>query len=142
MLSVLVFYFARPPAGWWVRWVGIAGALCLLVLSKSATGIVVFAVMVATLPLYRLVRSKLTFAIPVLIVLGVAAVGSGFLFYMILPSLLGMLQRGPHPDGTNRVVARDPALNRESPLARLRIQCLLDGRRANPQRYCSRSTGW
>jgi O-antigen ligase len=51
--------------------------------------------MVSTLPLYRLVCSKLTFAIPVSIVVGLAAVGSGFLFYMILPSLLGMLQRDP-----------------------------------------------
>ncbi len=51
VFSMLVFYFARPPLAWWVRWVGIAGALCLLVLSRSATGIVVSAIMVATLPL-------------------------------------------------------------------------------------------
>ena len=93
VLSVLVFYFARPPAGWWVRWVGIAGALCLLLLSKSITGIIAFVIMVATLPLYRLVRSKLTFAIPVSIVVGLAAVGTGFLLYAFLPSLLGMFQR-------------------------------------------------
>jgi O-antigen ligase len=95
VLSVLVFYFARPPAGWWVRWVGIAGALCLLVLSRSATGMVVFAVILSTLPLYRLVRSKLTVAIPVSIVVGVASVGLGFLFYTMLPSLLRVLQRDP-----------------------------------------------
>jgi O-antigen ligase len=93
VLSALVFYFARPPAAWWVRWVGIAGALCLLVLSKSATGIVVFTVMVSTLPLYRLLRSKLTVAIPVTFVGGLAAVGSGFLLYPMLPSLLEMLHR-------------------------------------------------
>jgi len=95
VFSVLVFYFARPPAGWWVRWVGIAGALCLLALSKAATGTVVFAAMVLTLPLYRLVRSKLTVVIPVIIVIGVAAIGLGFLFYMIWPSLLGVLHRDP-----------------------------------------------
>ena len=93
VLSMFVFYFARPPAGRWLRWVGIAAALCLLVLSKSATGIVVLSVMVAILPLYRLLRTKFTFAIPVFIVLGVVAVGSGFLFYMILPALLGMLHK-------------------------------------------------
>jgi len=93
VLSVFVFYFARPPVGWGVRWVGITAALCLLVLSKSITGIVVFAVMVATLPLYRLVRSKLTFAIPVSIVVGLAALGLGLVFYMRLPALLGMFQR-------------------------------------------------
>ncbi|MFZ0962217.1 MAG: O-antigen ligase [Terriglobia bacterium] len=93
--SMLVFYFARPPAGWWVRWVGIAGALCLLVLSRSATGIFVTAIMVATLPLYRLFRSKLTVAIPIIIVVGLAAVGSGFLLYPILPSLFELLHRGP-----------------------------------------------
>jgi len=95
VLAALVFYFALPPVAWWVRWVGISGALCLLVLSKSITGILVFAVMVAILPLYRLVRSKLTFAIPIIIAVGVAAVGSGFLIYMTLPSLLGILQRDP-----------------------------------------------
>jgi O-antigen ligase len=94
VLSVVVFYFARPPAGKWVRWGGIAAALCLLALSKSATGIVVLAVMVSTLPLlYRLVRSKLTVAIPVSIVVGLVAVGLGFLLYTIVPSLLGMLQK-------------------------------------------------
>ncbi len=95
LLSVLVFYFARPPVSWWVRWVGIAGAMCLLVLSRSATGLVVFAIMVCTLPLYRLVRCKLTFAIPVGIVLGLAAIGSGLLLYTMLPSLLAVLQRDP-----------------------------------------------
>ncbi len=103
VLSILVFYFARPPAGWWVRWVGIAGALCLLVLSKSATGAVVFSVMVATLPLYRLARTKFTFAIPVFIVVGAAAVGSGFLLYTILPSLLGLLQRDTSLTGRTEV---------------------------------------
>ena len=49
--------------------------------------------MVAILPLYRLARTKLTLAIPVLTVLGAVAVGSGFLFYMILPALLGMLHK-------------------------------------------------
>ena len=93
VLSALVFYFARPPAGWWVRWLGIAGALCLLVLSKSVTGIVVFAVMILTLPLYRLLRSKLTVAVPVSIVVGLAALGSGFLLYTMLPSLLEALHR-------------------------------------------------
>ena len=117
VLSIFVFYFARPPAGWWVRWVGIAAALCLLVLSKSATGIVVLSVMVATLPLYRLVRTKFTFVIPVLIALGVAAVGSAFLFNMILPSLLGMLHKDPTLTGRTDVwealflsIARHPWL--------------------------------
>ena len=103
VLSMLVFYFARPPTGWWVRWVGIAGALCLLVLSRSATSIVVFAVMVATLPMYRLVRSKLTVAIPFLTVVGVAAVASAVLCHMFLPSLLEVLQRDTTLTGRTEV---------------------------------------
>jgi O-antigen ligase len=39
------------------------------------------------------VRSKLTVAIPVSIVVGLVAVGLGFLLYTIVPSLLGMLQK-------------------------------------------------
>lgn len=99
VFSMLVFYFARPPAAWWMRWVGIAGALCLLVLSRSVTGIVVSAVMVATLPFYRVLRSKLTVLIPIMLLVGVAAVGSALLSYMILPSLLGMLHRGSNLTG-------------------------------------------
>src|SRR5579862_6122279 len=93
VLSAMVFFFARPPFGRWVRWVGIAGAVCLLALSKSATGIVVLALIVAMIPLYRLVRTKITFALPVITLAGVAAIGSGFLYYTVLPSMLGVLQR-------------------------------------------------
>jgi len=93
VFSMLVFYFARPPAHRWIRWVGIAGALCLLVLSRSATGIVVSAVMVTTLPMYRFFRFKLTVLIPVIVAVGVGAVGVGLLSYQILPSALRVLQR-------------------------------------------------
>ncbi|MGO8815490.1 MAG: O-antigen ligase family protein [Terriglobia bacterium] len=117
VLSVLVFYFARPPAYRWVRWLGITGALCLLVLSHSATGVVVFTIMVLIHPLYRLVHSKLTVAIPISIVVGIAAVGSGFLLCAILPSLLGVLQRDPTLTGRTElwraillVIARRPWL--------------------------------
>ena len=99
VFSMLVFYFARPPLAWWVRWVGIAGALSLLVLSGSATGIVVSAITVAILACYPLLRSKLTVVIPILLLVGVAAAGSALLSHMILPSLLGMLHRGSNLTG-------------------------------------------
>ena len=103
VLSAMVFFFARPPFGRWVRWVGIAGAVCLLALSKSATGIVVLASIVAILPLYRLVRAKITFALPVITLAGVAALGSGFLYYTVLPSLLGVLKRDTTLTGRTEV---------------------------------------
>jgi len=53
----------------------------------------VFAAMFATLPFYRLLRSRITFVAPLAIVVAIAAAGAGFLLYTNLPWLLAVLQR-------------------------------------------------
>jgi exopolysaccharide production protein ExoQ len=93
VLSALVFYFVRPAAYARFRWLGIAGSLCLLALSRSATGIVVFALVIATLPLYKLIRNKLTVVVPVGIVSGLSLIGALPLIGAYGQELLSMLHR-------------------------------------------------
>jgi O-antigen ligase len=82
VFSALVFYFVRPAAWARFRWLGLAGSIGLLVLSRSVTGIVVFAVIIAILPFYGLIRNKLTVVVPVgiavglLLVVGVPLIGA------------------------------------------------------------------
>jgi O-antigen ligase len=93
VLATIVFYYARFPWGRAIRWLGIAGAVSLLFLSRSVTGAVVLAGLFASLPIYRLLRAKFTFAIPaaamVVTMIG-AGVGIGL---AVLPMLLQFLHR-------------------------------------------------
>lgn len=75
VLAVLVFLFVRPM-GHSLRWLGVAASLALLFLSRSVTGMIVCAGLIATLPSYGLVRSRLTVLIP--------AVGVGLLLVGLL----------------------------------------------------------
>jgi O-antigen ligase len=95
LLSVLVFHFVRPTIFGKLRWVGIAACLGLLALSRSVTGVVVFALLLATLPLWRLVRSNLTIIIPAGIVIGFVTVGAAVLVAMHGRELLDVLHRSP-----------------------------------------------
>jgi len=95
VFSTLVFYFVRPAAYARFRWLGIAGSLGLLALSKSVTGMVVFALVIATLPLYELIRNKLTVVVPVGIVIGLLLIGSVPLISAYRQELLPMLHRSP-----------------------------------------------
>jgi len=99
VLTVLVFYFARPSVGRLARWTGMAAAFALLVLSRSVTGAIVFTLICAMMPLYRLVRSKITFAVPVLIGIGVAAVGSAVIVASSLTEILQLVNRSPRLTG-------------------------------------------
>jgi O-antigen ligase len=99
VFAVLVFYFARPWMGRAVRWLAITGACALLIRSRSVTGILVFGVIIATLPLYRLVRARVTVAIPVVIAFVLGAAG----FFLILTSsstdVFQILHRSPSLTG-------------------------------------------
>ena len=59
VLATLVFLFVRFRAGFLLRWMGIAASFSLLVLSRSITGVLVFAIILASLPLYRLFRTTI-----------------------------------------------------------------------------------
>lgn len=93
VLAVLVFYFVRPAMGRWIRWAGIASALALLVLSRSLTGALVFSAILTTLPLYRLLHTKITFAIPVLIALVLGVLGSILILTSAVDDIFQVLHR-------------------------------------------------
>jgi exopolysaccharide production protein ExoQ len=93
VFSALVFYFVRPAALARFRWLGLAGSICLLALSRSVTGIVVFALVIAILPLYGLIRNKLAVAVPVGIAVGLLLIVSVPLIGAYGQELLPMLHR-------------------------------------------------
>jgi exopolysaccharide production protein ExoQ len=99
VLAVLVFYFAKQSLGPWVRWAGIAAAFALLVLSRSVTGAIVFTAICVTVPLYRLLRTKITFAIPVVVAIAVATVGSAVAVASSLTDILQLVNRSPRLTG-------------------------------------------
>lgn len=93
VLSAIVFFFVKFRSGSTLRWMGIAGSLTLLVLSRSITGIIVFAIILASRPFYRLFRMKFTFALPLtgaIFAFLAAAAAAG---YKALPTMLEMLNR-------------------------------------------------
>jgi len=99
VLAVLVFYFVRPSMGRTVRWLGIAGAFALLVLSRSLTAAIVFAAIIATLPLYRLLRTRITFAIPVVIGMTLVIAACIQVLTSSLTNVLQILNRSPRLTG-------------------------------------------
>jgi exopolysaccharide production protein ExoQ len=93
VLATLVFLFVRFRSGNTLRWIGIAGSLTLLVLSRSVTGVVVFAIIFASWPLYRLLRTKFTFAVPVAATIFTVVAAGAAVAYQALPALLEALNR-------------------------------------------------
>jgi len=65
VLSCLVFLFARPGFNRVVRWTGFCGSLGLLILSRSISGLLILAFLLGTFPLLKLLRTRITFAVPV-----------------------------------------------------------------------------
>jgi len=95
VLAVMVFYFARPSVGRTARWIGMASAFTLLVLSRSLTGAIVFALICATVPLYHLLRTKITFSVPLMIAIAVAAAGSALVIASSRNDVLQLVNRSP-----------------------------------------------
>lgn len=93
VLSAAVFYFVRPSALSWIRWIGIAASLFLLAASRSVTGVIVFVLLVAAILLFRLARVGFSFLVPVLSGLGVLGVGLACLVYTGQSNLLAQVGR-------------------------------------------------
>jgi len=93
VLATFVFLFARFRVGSPVRWIGIAGSVTLLILSQSATGIIVLAVILASWPVYRLFRTRFTFAIPIAAAIFTILAASAAFAYEAMPTLLEMMNR-------------------------------------------------
>jgi O-antigen ligase len=93
VLAVLVFLFARFRSANFLRWLGLGGALTLLALSRSVTGMVVLPAILALWPLYRLLRTKFTFAAPTITAIFLGAATIGAIAYRALPTLLEFVNR-------------------------------------------------
>jgi O-antigen ligase len=93
VLGTLVFLFVRFRSGNTFRLLGLGGALTLLVLSRSVTGILVLAVILSLWPIYKLFRVKFTFGVPVFAaILAALAAGAGFA-YAASADILQMFNR-------------------------------------------------
>lgn len=95
VLSAVVFFFVRFRGGRWISWLGMAGSLILLYRSKSVSSAVVIALVIGMLIVFKLFRSRFTFAIPIFIL-------GGLLFSLVLlsgelasPQLLRLIHRDP-----------------------------------------------
>jgi O-antigen ligase len=95
VFSGLVFYFFRPKTGAGWRWAGVLASLTLLFLSKSVTGFVVLALVLVTLPLYRLFRSRWMILVPSVIVLVLFLAGVTPVALASSQDLLVLLHRNP-----------------------------------------------
>jgi O-antigen ligase len=95
VLAAIVFYFVRPSAARWIRWIGIVTALCLLAASRSVTGAIVLLLMLAVLLMFRLARFNLTFLVPVMIGTGMLVFALAFLISTNHSELLALVGRDP-----------------------------------------------
>lgn len=100
VLAVFVFLFVRPKRCHSLRWLGVAASLALLFLSRSVTGMIVCAGIIATLPLYRLNRTRLTVAIPVV---GVGLLLVGLLLFLNISAAEALQSVGRSPGLTGRI---------------------------------------
>ena len=93
VLAAAVFYFVRPSAVSWIRWIGIAASLVLLAASRSVTGVIVLVVMVAALLLFRLARVNVTFVVPLLSGIGTLGIALALLTYPGQSELFALVGR-------------------------------------------------
>ncbi|MGD0126627.1 MAG: O-antigen ligase family protein [Terriglobia bacterium] len=93
VLAALVFYFVRPSAVRWIRWVGVAASLCLIAESRSATGSIMIIVMIAILLSFRMAKLNLTALVPVLIGIGTSVIALAFLIWTNQSQLFALVGR-------------------------------------------------
>jgi O-antigen ligase len=93
VLAALVFYFVRPSAIRWIRWVGVAASLCLIAESRSATGPIMIIVMIAILLSFRMAKLNLTALVPVVIGVGTLVIALAFLMWTNQSQLFALVGR-------------------------------------------------
>jgi O-antigen ligase len=93
VLATLVFLFVRFRSANFLRWLGIAGSLALLVLSRSVTGMLVWTIILFSWPIYKLFRTKITFAVPVFTGIFAVLLASAAYAYQASPALLELMNR-------------------------------------------------
>ena len=99
VLSATVFLFVSPGKRQWLRWVGVVGAVALLVLSRSVTGALVSCGIVGAIPLFKLIRAKATVAIPVAIAATLGCIGLAIVLSQSSGIVFEWLNRSPQLTG-------------------------------------------
>lgn len=94
VLGILVFAFWQISRRSWVRWLAISASVTMLLLSRSATGVVVCIITLLAIPLYKLVRARITLVIPLGIGLCVFVFGLVLVASANSGELLRLLHRG------------------------------------------------
>ncbi len=103
VFSAIVFYFAQPRAGRWLAWTGIGASVALVLLSKSATSLVILALVASMQIVFRLLRTRSVLAVPAF------SFGGVLLALIILsgnlgpPMILKFLNRDPSLTGRVRL---------------------------------------
>lgn len=104
VFAVLVFAFVRPMARW-LRCLGMIASFGLILLSRSATGLIVFCFVVALLLLYRVIRVRLLSVIPAGLSAGVVLTGALLLFSPRAEQALQFLDRSQDLTGRTELWA-------------------------------------
>jgi exopolysaccharide production protein ExoQ len=97
VLTIMVFIAGRGRKSLVV--VGVLMCLCLIVLSKSATSVLVLAALVCALPMLRVLRSRYTFALPIILFGFLIVAASTLSDRFSLSELLRLVHRDPSLTG-------------------------------------------
>jgi exopolysaccharide production protein ExoQ len=93
VIATLVFLSVRFKSFGAIRWIGIVGSLTLLFLSRSITGSVVLVIILSTWPIYKLIRTKFSFGIPIFAAVTTTLLASAAYAYQSMPTLLELMNR-------------------------------------------------
>jgi O-antigen ligase len=99
VLAALVFHFVRSSLGRTLRWAGIAGALILLVLSRSLTGAIALMAILGAMVLCGIIRARLKVAIPMVVTVALVGMTSTALFFIFQDKVFQILHRGSNLSG-------------------------------------------
>jgi O-antigen ligase len=100
VLACIVFLYVRPKVRPAFFWLCFTGGIALLFLSASATGLVVLAALLLSLPLYKLIGARFTLVIPV--ILGLALLTLGLCLALKANSTAAFHALDRSPDMTGR----------------------------------------
>ncbi|MBZ5678042.1 MAG: O-antigen ligase family protein [Acidobacteriia bacterium] len=104
VFAVPVFAFVRPMARW-LRYLGLTAAFGLILLSRSATGLIVFCVVLALLLSYIVIRVRLISVILAGLSVGAVLTGVLLLFSPRTEQVLEFLHRTPDLTGRTELWA-------------------------------------
>ncbi len=117
VFSVMVFWFGQDGPGRWFASLGLVASSVLLLLSKSVTSAIVCALLFAMQFVFKLLRARLTFAVPVFAYFVTCTSGVALATSLTPVRLLSLVHRNPGMTGRTHLwvlslsaIARKPWL--------------------------------